>query len=159
MPSNVSSLYAAFCALAVNGVAMPELETEHSAELLTSVEEPSPELSSPGLTPAVPGMAGAGGVVGRFGDVAFMGGVQEPPPKSVASLLGRPEYALPANAPQKMRLLTDLQQRYGNAYMRQVMTLVHQAKLATRAAPSREAAVVDAKEAMASSQEMGLQPR
>ena len=111
---------------------MPELETEHSAELLTPVEEPSPGVSSPVLTPVVPSMAGVAVLPAVLAIWRLVNGVQEPPPEAVASLLGRPEYALPANAPQKVRLLTNLQQRYGNAYMRQVMTLVQQEKMAPR---------------------------
>jgi hypothetical protein len=101
---------------------MPELDTEPDAELLTPVAETVPETATPlpaGTVRDTPGEVGS-----RLGETMALDGGLIPPPELAAALIGHPAYAMTANAPQKARLLLDLQRRYGNAYIQEVMTLV-----------------------------------
>ena len=101
---------------------MPDLDVEQETGLLTPVEEPSPEMAAP--TPAPVSTSTTGEVVRRLGETARMDHALSPPATTPASFLSRPAYAMAANAPQKARMVLDLQQRYGNAYTQQVMNLV-----------------------------------
>src|SRR5688500_14441988 len=89
---------------------MPDLDlaAEQETGLFTSVAEPSPETASAPPSPA--GSASTTGeVVRRLGETARADGTLSPAPEATASLLGRPAYAMAANAPQKARLVLALQ--------------------------------------------------
>ena len=122
---------------------MPDLETGQETELLTPVEEPSPETvaSGPALAPASASLTGE--VVRRLGETGRVDHALSPPAATPASLLGHPAHAMAANAPQKARLVLDLQQRYGNAYTQQVMTLVQPAPAEPDTVTSEDAAPSD----------------
>ena len=128
---------------------MPELDTEPSAELLTPVAETvsETETATPGPDETVRDTPGE--VVSRLGETVALEGGLTPPPEPAAALIGHPAYAMTANASQKARLLLDLQRRYGNAYIQEVMTLVRPQRPVSPPAAPEEIAPDSAAEAPA----------
>lgn len=126
---------------------MPDLDVEQETGLFTPVEEPCPETAAP--TPASASASTTGEVVRRLGETARVDHALSPPAETPASLLSRPAYAMAANAPQKARLVLDLQQRYGNAYTQQVMTLVQPVPAEPAAVAPEDEAPSDAPAALA----------
>jgi hypothetical protein len=102
---------------------MPELQQVQSAEPVAPVEEMPPAMAPPLPTPSAPTTGTNGALPARPGVDANGSGVQEPPRDAMASVMGTLEYALPVNAPLKAQMIADLQLRYGNAYVQQVVAL------------------------------------
>ena len=112
---------------------MPETLTEQSNDLLTRSPEPEPYLAPEASVEteaaiAENGYADFSNIIGE--------GLHPPPPEIIASILSNPDFSNPANAPHRAKLIIDLQSRYGNDYVQQVVAMVQTAAEPTQLKPA-----------------------
>ncbi len=105
---------------------MPERLSERISEPMKSAEKKAQVTPEPVRIPAAASFGEFSSVYSRLGVAPAGNGAPEPPPATMASILEKPEYTAPANAPRKAEMVTDLQQRYGNAFLQQVMAQTQQ---------------------------------
>lgn len=100
---------------------MPKTPPEQTVEPIEQSLQLAPALAPPGPKPPARKVAEPGGVYALFRNSLAASDGQEPPPEQLSALLQRPEVAHPANDVPRMRVLGDLQQRFGNRYVQRVV--------------------------------------
>jgi hypothetical protein len=103
---------------------MAAIETEQLIDHFTPAPEAAAQLSATVQRQTGRGADTRDGMSTGLDAVMPGSGAHHPSPERLAALLSHPTYALQANATRKAGWLTTLQQRYGNAYVQRVATLL-----------------------------------
>lgn len=101
---------------------MADTQAEQSRELLVQQKELSPEAAQRQQQPSVEAVEEHGGIYERFHRIAAASEGQEPPPEQFSPLLQKSEFSHLVNDTQKLRMLSTLQQHYGNQYVQRVIS-------------------------------------
>jgi hypothetical protein len=101
---------------------MPDPQSERTTQ--TSERAVEATQARPQQQPATlaRGLGDHGGVYSHFHELAAADGGQEPPPEKLAPIFRREEYSHPVNDAQRARVLSGLQERYGNRYVQRVLS-------------------------------------